>query len=206
MDMKLIQDLRSTIIQLKKEYNELSKESQEARDFYENHMRDGKWCEHLIEDNRKIIENNNHLKLKIRWGQNGNRISSEFLCSLYYDGLIDKDKYNKLYPEHSMNSYSMLGEHLCSDKLATEVYILNHEDKQMAIDRHEHEEYMEEMRAEKNNNINMNSTFSTKERTNAPVETKKEDEPIVLTLTPEIVAEHIKKLKKDRGEQNETNE
>lgn len=143
MDMKLIQDLKSTIIQLKKEYNELSKESQEARDFYNDHMRDEKSCEDLIKDNRKTIEDNNKLKLKIRWGQNGNIISTEFLCAIYYNNLIDEDTYNKLYPEHSMNSLSMLGEHLANDELAQKVYILNHESKQAAIERHEHEEYME---------------------------------------------------------------
>ena len=161
-------------------------------------MRDGKWCEHLIEDNRKIRENNNHLKLKVRFGQNSNIVSTEFLCAIYYNNLIDETVYNKLYPEHSMNSLSMLGEHLVNDELAQKVYILNHESKQMAIDRHEHEEYMEEMRAEKNNNINMNSTFSTRERANVPVEEKKKDEPIVLYLTPEIIA------KAKKGELNET--
>jgi len=144
MDMKLIQDLRSTIIQLKKEYNELSKESQKARDFYEQHTRSGKSCEDLIKDNRKTIEDNNKLKLKIRWGQNGNIISTEFLCAIYYNNLIDENTYNKLYPEHNMNSLSMLGEHLANDELAQKVYILNHESKQMAIERHEHQEYMEE--------------------------------------------------------------
>jgi hypothetical protein len=185
----IIRKLRSEIKLLRKEYNELNEDLQQAQDFYYNHK--GKSCERLIQQNCE-------LKSMLTKEKGNNLWNLEYLCLLFYKNLIDRDKYNNLIPDEDIHSYSMLEYHLMEDKSAQEIVILKYEDKDDAIERLEWEKSMEETKVKKNNNINMNSKFSTKERANAPVEEKKKDEPIVLYLTPEIIA------KAKKGELNET--
>ena len=175
----IIRKLRSEINLLRKEYNELNKELEQAQDFYYNHK--GKSCE-------RLIERNCELKSMLTKERGNNIWNLEYLCLLFYKNLIDRDKYNKLIPEEDMHSYRMLEYHLMEDKSAQGIVILKYEDKDDAIERLEWEKSMEETKVKKNNNINMHSTFSTKERKNSPVKAEKKDEPIVLYLTPKIIS------------------
>ena len=132
---KIIRRLKNEIILLRKEYNELSKTSERAQDFYRDH--EGKSCE-------RLIQRNCELKSMLTTEKGNNRWNLEYLCLLFYSDLIDVDRYKKLVPEEDIYSFRMLEYHLTEDESAQEIYILKYEDKVEAIDRLEYEKEREE--------------------------------------------------------------
>jgi hypothetical protein len=131
--LKNISKLKNEIKLLRKEYNQLSTDSEEARAFHADHK--GISCESIIQNSEKL-----HREiLTEKWCH---KYTLEYLCLLYYESLIDIDKYEELHPSKNFNdsfSYEMLSEHM-NDDIAEKIYIKKYESKEEAIERIKWEE------------------------------------------------------------------
>ena len=136
--LKNISKLKNEIKLLRKEYNKLSTDSEQARSFYADHK--GISCKSIILNSEKLHREIEQEKRSHEW-------TLEYLCLLYYEDLIDIDKYEELHPPKDFNdsfSYAQLQECM-NDDIPTKIYIRKYESKEEAIERVKWEEDWEGM-------------------------------------------------------------